>query len=183
MTTPHSQGSRASGVELETELVTGTTAGDEQASSARGQIRQVKDQVVDQAKSTFREARDKAGSSLGDSRRQAAEQIGGLGAAIHSASSHLRGENQERIAGLADSLGDQVEQVASYLRDADFDRMVRDVESLARRQPALVFGAALAIGILGARFLKSSDSSRSRRFKSGQDEYEEYGFGGSDVGA
>ena len=136
MTMPNAQGGSTSGTGTETEAVTGP--------GARGQILQVKDQVVDQAKNTFRDARDKASSSLGDSRRQAADQIGGIASAFHSASAHLRDENQERIAGLADSLAGQVDQVASYLRDANLDRMVRDVEHLARRQPALVFGAALA---------------------------------------
>jgi hypothetical protein len=181
MTMPNSQGG-ASGMGTETE--TGTARVDEETGGARGQIRQVKDQVVDQAKNTFRQARDKATSSLGDSRRQAADQIGGIATAFHSASDHLRGENQERLAGFADSLAGQVDQAANYLRDADLDRMVRDFESLARRQPALVFGAALALGLIGARFLKSSDSNRSRRFEFEEDEYDYagYGLGGSDVG-
>jgi hypothetical protein len=150
------------------------SSGPESTGGARGQIRQVKEKVVDQAKSTFRDARDKAGSSLSDSRRQAADQIGGIASAFHSAGEHLRGENQERIAGLADSLAGQVDQVAGYLRDADLQKIGRDVENLARRQPALVFGAALALGIIGARFLKSSESGRrDRGYES--EEFEEYG--------
>jgi len=184
MTMPNSQGGSTSGIERVTEAVTGTTDGGENVGGARGQIQQVKNQVVDQAKSTFREARDKATSSLGDSRRQAADQIGGIASAFHSASAHLRDENQERIAGLADSLAGQVDQVSSYLRDANLDRMVRDVENLARRQPALVFGAALAIGLIGARFLKSSDSRRRRFDLEPDDEYPGYGgIGGPDVRA
>lgn len=181
MTMPNSQGG---GSGTGTEIGTGTARAGEETGSARGQIRQVKDQVVDQAKNTFRDARDKATSSLGDSRRQAADQIGGIATAFHSASDHFRGDNQERLAGLADSLAGQVEQVSNYLRDADLDRMVRDVETLARRQPALIFGAALALGLIGARFLKSSDSNRSRRydFDEDQSEYSGYGLGGSDVG-
>jgi uncharacterized protein YjbJ (UPF0337 family) len=171
MTMPHTQGG--------TTPATGTASepagsGGETTGGARGQIREVKEKVVDQAKTTFRDARDKATSSLSDSRRQAADQIGGIATAFHSAGDHLRGENQERIAGLADSLAGQVDQVAGYLRDADLQRIGRDVENLARRQPALVFGAALALGILGARFLKSSEPGR-RTGGYEYDEYEEYG--------
>jgi hypothetical protein len=68
-----------------------------------------------------------------------------------------------------------VDQVANYLRDADLNRIARDVESLARRQPALVYGAAIALGIIGARFLKSSDSARRSRFQSEYDDYDDYG--------
>jgi len=180
MTMPNSQGG-ASGVDTDTAVGTETTRGGDETGGTRSQIRQVKDQVVDQAKNTFRQARDKATSSLGDSRRQAADQIGGIATAFHSAGDHLRGENQERLAGFADSLAGQVEQAASYLRDADLDRIVQDVENLARRQPALVFGTALAIGLIGARFLKSSDANRSRRFRFEEEDYEGtggYGTGG-----
>jgi ElaB/YqjD/DUF883 family membrane-anchored ribosome-binding protein len=126
----------------------------------REQIRQVRDQVVDQARSTFRDARDKAGSSLADSRRQAADQIGNIAGAFHRTGEQLRNENQERIAGLADSFAGQVEQVARYLRDADARSVARDVERLSRERPAVVFGAAFAIGLLAARFLKSGGSER-----------------------
>ena len=125
----------------------------------REQIRQVRDQVVDQAKSTLREARDRAGSSLDDGRRQAADQIGNLAGAFHRTGEQLRNENQERIAGLADSFAGQVDQVARYLREADARSIGRDVERLARERPAVVFGAAFAVGLLAARFLKSGGSS------------------------
>jgi len=125
----------------------------------REQIRQVRDQVVDQAKTTLREARDRAGSSLSDSRRQAADQIGSIAGAFHRTGEQLRNDNQERIAGLADSFAGQVEQVAQYLRDADFRTIGRDIERLARERPAVVYGAAFAVGLLAARFLKSGESS------------------------
>jgi len=165
MTMPDTQGAGMPGPGVESDP--------SETGGARGQIRQVKEQVVDQAKTTFRQARDQATSSLADSRRQAAEQVGGIASALHSAGQHLRGEQQERIAGLADGFADQVDQVASYLRDADLQRLARDVESLARRQPAIVFGAAFAIGLLGARFLKSSEG-RPQRFDRYEDE-DEYG--------
>jgi hypothetical protein len=125
----------------------------------REQMRQVRDQVVDQAKSTLREARDRAGSSIDDGRRQAADQIGNIAGAFHRTGEQLRNENQDRIAGLADSFAGQVDQVAKYLREADLRTVGRDVERLARERPAVVFGAAFAVGLLVARFLKSSPSA------------------------
>ena len=125
----------------------------------REQMRQVRDQVVDQAKSTFREARDRAGSTLADSRRQAADQIGNIAGAFHRTGEQLRNDNQERIAGLADSFAGQVEQVAQYLREADLRSIGRDIERLARERPAVVYGAAFAVGLLAARFFKSGASS------------------------
>ena len=125
-------------------------------SGAREQVRQAKDKVVDQARTTFREARERAGSSLSQGRYQAADQLGGLGNAFHRTSETLRQDDQARFADVADNVGRQVDRAADYLRRADGRTIARDLESLARRQPALVFAGAFAIGILAARFLKSS---------------------------
>ena len=118
---------------------------------AREQLRQARDKVVDQAKTTLRDARDRAGSGLDDGRRRAAEQIGGIGGAFHRTGEQLRNEDQQKFADVADSLGRQIDRVA------DCRSMARDVENLARRQPALVFAGAFALGLAAARFLKSSE--------------------------
>jgi hypothetical protein len=131
--------------------------------SARVQIRDVKDQVVDQAKTSFRQARDSATSSLNDSRHQAADRIGGLASAVRSTSEHLRSENQGGAANLTDSLAEQVERLSFYLRDRDLRAFRDDVENFARRQPAVAVGVALGLGMLGARFFKSS--RRTSRFE------------------
>jgi hypothetical protein len=148
---------------------------------ARAQIREVKDQVVDQAKTSLRQARDSATSSLNDSRHQAADRIGGLASAVRSTSEHLRSENRPGVANLTDSLAEQVERLSSYLRDRDLRAFRDDVENLARRQPAAALGIALALGMLGARFLKSSQRTsgpESRRLPPGQ----AYGSGQFDAG-
>ena len=127
--------------------------------SARQQIREVKDQVVDQAKSGLRQAKDRATSSLGESRDQFAEQIGALAEAFRRTGEHLRSEHQERVAGFTESAARQADRVADYIRTFDPRTARDDLESLARRQPALVLGGAVALGLLSARFFKSSKRS------------------------
>ena len=126
-------------------------------SAARDQIRHARDKVVDQAKSTFNDARERAGSSLTQGRRQAADQLGGIGTALRRTGEHLRGEEQARFADLADSLGGRIDRAAGYLRDSDGRAIARDLEDFGRRQPALMFAGAFVLGIVAARFLKSSD--------------------------
>jgi hypothetical protein len=135
-------------------------SGQPSGSSAREQIREVKDQVVGQAKNTLQQARDRASSSLGESKGQFAEQVGSVAAALRRTTEHLRSEDQQRIAGLTETIARQVDQVANYLRNKDARAMRQDLENLARRQPALMLGGALVLGLIGARFLKSSDRSR-----------------------
>ena len=135
---------------------------------ARAQIREVKDQVVDQAKSTYRQARDSASDSLSRSRNETADRINGIASAFRRTSESLRSEQQDRLANLTDTVAEQVDRFSSYLRNHDLGDVRDDVENLARRQPAVAIGAALALGMLGARFLKSSqrndhDEDRWRR--------------------
>jgi hypothetical protein len=136
-------------------------------SGAREQIREVKNQVVDQAKNTFLQARDRASSSLGESKGQFADQFGTIAQALRRTTEHLRSEDQQRIAGFTDTVARQVEQVAEYLRNKDARAMRQDLENLARRQPALMIGGALVLGLIGARFLKSSER-RGGRYGDGQ---------------
>jgi hypothetical protein len=122
----------------------------------------VKDQVVGQAKTSLQQARDRASSSLGESKGQVADQLGTIADALRRTTEHLRSEDQQRIAGLTETVARQVDQVANYLRTKDARAMRADVENLARRQPAIVLGGALVLGLIGARFLKSSQRERRR---------------------
>lgn len=158
------------------------TSSESSTGGARAQIREVKDQVVGQAKDTFRRARDSATSSLSSSRNESADRISGIASAFRRTSASLRSENQERVANLTDTLAEQVERLSSYLRDHDLKDVRDDVESLARRQPAVAIGAALALGMLGARFLKSSQrGDRDERERAGwqSDEWSGGSYGGA----
>jgi DNA anti-recombination protein RmuC len=123
---------------------------------ARTQIRDVKDQVLDEAKNSLRQARDSATSSLTQSRHQASERIGGIAAAIRRTSDHLRAQNEPRVADVTETLAEQAERLSSYVRDRDFRGFQTDLQNLARRRPGVAIGAAVAVGVLAARFFKSS---------------------------
>jgi hypothetical protein len=71
----------------------------------------------------------------------------------------LRQRNQGNIAQLTDRAANQIEHVSDYLQ-RDINEIVDDVSDFARRQPAVVLIGALALGFLGARFLKSSSQGQ-----------------------
>jgi hypothetical protein len=160
MTMPDPRDGGRDNMALGTEQVLPGTAKESSSEGAGGgareQVRQAKDKVVDQARTTLREARERAGSTLSQGRYQAADQLGGLGGAFHRTGETLRQEDQARFADVADTVGRQLDRVAGYLRESDGRTIARDLENMARRQPALVFAGAFALGILAARFLKSS---------------------------
>jgi hypothetical protein len=157
----------------------GTEAGGEsRAGGTRAQFREVKDQVVDQAKSSIRQARDSATSSLSQSRGQAADRITQVAHALRGTSEFLRADRLDDVANLTDSLAAQVDRLSTYLRDRELAEVRNDIEGLVRRQPAVAAGLALALGVLGARFLKSSQhAARSDGGRSFQDEGSDGSYG------
>jgi hypothetical protein len=68
-----------------------------------------------------------------------------------------------------------VSEISSYLRDRNVDDMLADAEDFARRQPELFLGGAFALGMLAARFFKSSSRPQEQgtlvRGGYGQQEY------------
>ena len=68
----------------------------------------------------------------------------------------LRDQHEQRASQYVDQAAEQLERFGGYLRSADVHDMADRVEDAARRQPALFLGGMLALGLAGARFLKSS---------------------------
>ena len=52
--------------------------------------------------------------------------------------------------------GEQVQRAADYLEKTDVKQLTRDAESFARRQPVAFIGSAFVLGVIAARFFKSS---------------------------
>jgi hypothetical protein len=83
---------------------------------------------------------------------------------VRSIAQELRRQGKDAPANLAEQVAGQADRVGDYLKDASGDRILRDVEDFARRQPMLVTAAGLALGFAASRFLKASSS---RRYQSG----------------
>ena len=124
---------------------------DEHGSSAGEPTGQARDKVVEQAKTTLRGARDRAGASLTEGRRKAADQIGEAGGALHRAGERLRDEDQPKLADAADAIGRRAERAADYLREKDGKAIAGDVENLTRRRPGVALAGAFLLGVVAAR--------------------------------
>jgi hypothetical protein len=93
---------------------------------------------------------------------RAAEGLGSLVQALRQTSQQLREQNQgAAVDEYLTSATDQVERFSNYVRSANVSQMVNQVEQFARRQPRLFLGGAFVLGLLGARFLKSSGQASS----------------------
>jgi hypothetical protein len=122
--------------------------------------------VIDQAKETISNVASQAGgkvaSRLDTQKDQAAEGLGSVAQALRQTGDQLREQNKgAAVHEYISSAADQVERLSGYLRSTNVNQMVNQVEQFARRQPALFLGGAFVLGLIGARFLKSSSQASS----------------------
>jgi hypothetical protein len=92
--------------------------------------------------------------------------------AIRNAGQELR-EQQPQIYSVADTAAQQVDKAAEYLEQHEPREILDEVQSVARRQPALLIGGGLALGLALGRILRSAGSAGT----SGGDGYRSYGGG------
>lgn len=109
-----------------------------------------------EARGVAHKARSRMRSLADTGREELADQLGGLGRALHSAGGTLRDEEQGQAGYYGELIGDQLERVSRYLREHDSSAMIGHVEGFARRQPLLFLGGCLAVGLAVGRFLKAS---------------------------
>jgi len=134
---------------------TGTTSigTEEQPGSAGAGARQF---ANEQAQALWRDAKETARSGLGQYKQNTAKGMCDLADALRTSASDLESKDQPTVARFARSAADGLQQLSGALERRDLDGLVREVESFARRQPIAFFGAALAIGFLAVRFVKST---------------------------
>ena len=94
---------------------------------------------------------------------QAGEQASGVAHTLRQTAAQARGEGNDQQARLAEQGADRLERLGGYLTDADGDEILWRVEDVARRQPLLVAGAGLLLGIAFARVLKASSAERAEQ--------------------
>lgn len=93
-----------------------------------------------------------------------------LGSTLHEAGKQLREQDETAAATYLDQAADQVEQISSMLDNQDYGQLIGTVRGFAQRQPVLFFAAAIAVGVVGTKFLKSS-SPESQSSQRGPDAY------------
>lgn len=132
----------------------------EKVGELAGQAKEKAGELVDQAKETagqfVEQAQEQVTSQLTDQKDHAAEQIGGVAEAVRQSGQQLREQDHETVAQYADQAADRIDQLSTYLQEHDLRQLVGEVERFARREPEIFLVGAFALGLLGARMLKSS---------------------------
>jgi gas vesicle protein len=138
-----------------------------QQAQQKGQevVAQGQQQVQEKAEQVKGQARDRLRTELDRRSTQAGEQAQAVGGALRRTADELRKEGTQTHAKVADQAADKVDQLAGYLRDANAERILSDIENAARRRPWVAGSIGALAGFLASRFLKASSS---RRYESRQ---------------
>jgi hypothetical protein len=125
----------------------------EKASEVAGQAQEKAQEAAGQAKGRAREEIDRRSTDAGQQVKTTADDIRSVG-------EQLRSQGKDGPAKIADQAAERAQKVGGYLEDADADRILRDVEDFARRQPWAVVAGGVVLGFAAARFMKASSSDR-----------------------
>lgn len=148
---------------------TGGTSGSamaDQAKQATDQVRQKASQVTDQAKQVASSAQSTVSSQFEQRKGQLTQVLDSASQSLGQMSDQLR-QNNQQAGDLADMAAGQIQNLSGYIKDRGLSDLVSDIEGVARRQPELFLAGAFVVGLLGARFLKSS-SGDAYKYSRGQ---------------
>jgi hypothetical protein len=86
----------------------------------------------------------------------AAEGLDSVAGAVNGVGERLRENNLGELAQYSDLAAEQIEKAAAWLRTTTPEEIAHDIEDYAKKQPAVFVAGALALGLIGVRFLHSA---------------------------
>jgi ElaB/YqjD/DUF883 family membrane-anchored ribosome-binding protein len=117
--------------------------------------------MADTAKGVADQAGDKLKEAVTERKAAGADYVGNLAEAIRRAGREF--DNELPIAGkYIRKAASQIDNVADSIRTGDFNDLLKNAQSFARRQPTAFLGIAALAGFAAVRILKSSSSEAGR---------------------
>ena len=119
----------------------------ETAGNVAGQAQETVGKVADQVRQT-------ASTRLEDQKNRAVEGISNVADQVREMSLNM--QDQGAVAEYMDRAAWQLQRVSDYLQEKDLRDIAIEVEHFARRQPTMFLAGGFLLGLIGARFIKSS---------------------------
>jgi hypothetical protein len=128
--------------------------------------RSLYDQAKETANEAYEVAAEKATTKLEEQKTTLSSGLSTVADSVRRVSQNLKGPDVKDgmakfTAEYSDTAAKKIEQVANYFEQKDVRAMYNDVENFARRNPAMFIGGAFALGLIAARFLKSSPPNQN----------------------
>ncbi|MCW2998275.1 MAG: hypothetical protein JWN65_1824 [Solirubrobacterales bacterium] len=127
---------------------------------AQEKLREGAQTAREQAQNATQQARDRAREQVDQRTTEAGQRLKGTAGDARSMAEHLRSEGKDGPARMVEQAADRAESLGGYLHDADADRLLRDVEDYARRNPWAVIAGGLLAGFAASRVVSASSASR-----------------------
>ncbi|MEO7965511.1 MAG: hypothetical protein ABIT38_16500 [Gemmatimonadaceae bacterium] len=151
----------ASNDQLNTSSVNAGTDSSENLGEGQGE------RIKARAKQMASDAQDKVGDQLREGfntgRKRAAGTLDSVAQSLISSADDSEGVTGRYIG----RAGQQVKRLSDYLENTDPQQLMAQTEGFARRQPLLFLGGAFAIGLIAARYLKSSQRAENASSQGG----------------
>lgn len=120
-----------------------------------------KESLKQTANETLTQVKEKTTDLLSEQKGNLTSGLSSVAQSIRQVSESLRQTDEpnkigQMTAQYGSDFARQIDKFSRYIENADFRDLARDLEGYARRQPALFIGGAFTLGLLAARFLKTS---------------------------
>lgn len=112
--------------------------------------------VRQEARRTAETARQEAKGFVEAQKDQFASKVSDIGNAFRAAANTCRDQGQESLRAYAERSAESVDRISQRIREREPSSVLSDLDGFARRNPAVFFSGAMALGFFAARFLKSS---------------------------
>jgi ElaB/YqjD/DUF883 family membrane-anchored ribosome-binding protein len=126
------------------------------------QVRDAAGQAQDKARDAAGQARGRMSQEVDRRSTQAGEQVNSSASDARSVAEQLRSQGKDKPAQYVEQAADRAERLGGYLQESDGDRILRDVEDFARRNPWALAAGGLVLGFAASRMLKASSGERYR---------------------
>jgi ElaB/YqjD/DUF883 family membrane-anchored ribosome-binding protein len=117
-------------------------------------------QIQEKASEAKARTRERLREQIDTRSSQTGEQMTSTASALRQTAQQLRTDQREQQAKVLEQIAERTERFGRYLTETDGDKMLRDVERIARQRPWLLSGGGTVLGFLAARFTKASSSRR-----------------------
>lgn len=135
------------------------------ASQQTGAVAEAGKSIVEDAKHVASEvagqAKQQVSTKIEGQKDKAAQGLSSVATALRQTSESLKEQDQLGVTQYFEGFADQVERLSDYVLSSNVGQLVEEAEGFARREPAIFLGSAFLLGLVGARFLKSSTPAPS----------------------
>jgi len=127
----------------------------------REQIGPLVDAMRERVGPLAEQVKKKASTVTQEQMTSAAEGLDSVAGAVNAVGERLRENNLGELSQYSDMATEQIEKAATWLRTTTPEEIAHDIEDFAKKQPAVFVAGALALGLIGVRFLHSASQDDS----------------------